>query len=225
MSLNINQDKSHHHQAGDKRKHPSDDHSNDDEDWLSVITGYDFDVTVDGKDELSLYSKEVGKVEGDKSEERQLHEPRYHDLLPVVEGDLGSPIEQQFAQVCHKIWGNSKNNDKIKPEFKSIFVPKNCTFMKTLYLNPEIYSRISDAAVNEDKAAQTNQRQTVKATIPLMKAIASLREVETEIKKKVSPYTFEKLKSISPQLRQSFGYLMSLLLIHKGSVKGMYAQA
>ena len=66
--------------------------------------------------------------------------------------------------------------------------------MKTLYLNPEIYSRISDAAVNEDKAAQTNQRQTVKATIPLMKAIASLREVETEIKKKVSPYTFEKLK-------------------------------
>ena len=40
-----------------------------------------------------------------------------------------------------------------------------------------------------------------------MKAIVSLKEVETEIKKKVSPGTFEKLKSISPQLHQSFRVL------------------
>ena len=79
--------------------------------------------------------------------------------------------------------------------------------MKTLYLNPEIYSRISDPAVNKDKAAQRKQRQTVKVTIPLMKAIVSLKKVETEIKKKTSPDTFDKLKSILPQLHQSFRVL------------------
>ena len=70
------------------------------------------------------------------------------------------------------------------------------------------YSRISDPAVNKDKEAQRKQRQKVKATIPLMKAIVSLKEFETEIKKKVSPDTFEKLKSISSQLlHQSFRVL------------------
>ena len=54
MSLNINQDKSHHHQAGDKRKHPSDYESYDDDDRLSVTAGHDFDVIVNGEDELSL---------------------------------------------------------------------------------------------------------------------------------------------------------------------------
>ena len=37
-----------------------------------------------------------------------------------------------------------------------------------------------------------------------MKAIVSLKEVETEINKKISSDTFEKLISISPQLHQSF---------------------
>ena len=55
--------------------------------------------------------------------------------------------------------------------------------MKTPFLNPEIYSKISDPAVNKDKAAQRKQRQTVKATIPLMKAILSLKEVETDKEK------------------------------------------
>ena len=70
MSLNINQDKSHHHQAGDKRRDPLDD------DRLSVTARHDFDVTVDSEDELSLYSEEVEKGEGDTSEERQLYESR-----------------------------------------------------------------------------------------------------------------------------------------------------
>ena len=47
----------------------------------------------------------------------------------------------------------------------------------------------------------------MKATISLMKAIVSLKEVETEIKKMVSPDKFEKLKSISEQLHQSFRVL------------------
>ena len=43
---------------------------------------------------------------------------RYHDLLSVVEDDLGSSTEQHFTEVCHKIWNNSKNNDKLKAELK-----------------------------------------------------------------------------------------------------------
>ena len=136
MSLNKNQDKRHHHQAGDKRKHPSDDESCDDDDRLSVTAGHDFDVTVDGEDELSLYSNEVEK--GGYTPEGQLHESRYHDLLSVVEDDLDSPIEQQFPEVCQKFWGNSTNNDKFKAELKSILVPKNCTFMKIPYLKIEL---------------------------------------------------------------------------------------
>ena len=34
--------------------------------------------------------------------------------------------------------------------------------MKTAFLNPEIYSKISDPTVNKDKAAQRKQRQTDK---------------------------------------------------------------
>ena len=47
----------------------------------------------------------------------------------------------------------------------------------------------------------------MKATIPLTKAIVSSKDFEAEIKKKVSPDTFEKLKSISPPLHQSFRVL------------------
>ena len=136
MSLNKNQDKRHHHQAGDKGKHPSDDESCDDDDRLSVTAGHDFDVTVDGEDELSLYSNEVENGEGSRPE-GQLHESRYHDLLSAVEDDLGSPTEQ-FPEVCQKFWVNSKNNDKFKAEFKSILVPTNCTFMKTPCLKIEL---------------------------------------------------------------------------------------
>ena len=44
-------------------------------------------------------------------------------------------------------------------EFKSILVPKKCTFLKTHYLNPEIYSRISDPAVNKERAAQRSKEK------------------------------------------------------------------
>ena len=45
-SHNKNQDKRHHNQAGDERKHPSDDENCDDDDQLSVTVGHDFDVIV-----------------------------------------------------------------------------------------------------------------------------------------------------------------------------------
>ena len=68
MSLNTNQDKI-HHQVSDKRNHPSDVESYDDDDRLSITAWHDFDVTADDEDELSLYSKEFEKGEGDTSEE------------------------------------------------------------------------------------------------------------------------------------------------------------
>ena len=161
MSLNKSKDKGHHHQASGKRKHPSDDEiwddgddDNDDDDRLLVTAGHDFDVTVDGEDELSLYSKEVEKREADTPEEGQLYESRYHDFLSVVEDDLRSTTEKQFAEFCHKILDNSKNNVKLKAEIKSINVPKNCTFMKTTYLNPEIILEYQTQLLKKDKAAQ-----------------------------------------------------------------------
>ena len=84
MSLNINQDKNHHHEAGDRMRHPSDDENYDRDDRLSVTAEYDFAVTVDGVDEQPLYSKEVEKIEGDTSEEGQIYESRIcmnNDLL------------------------------------------------------------------------------------------------------------------------------------------------
>ena len=160
MSLNKNKDKGHHHQASGKRKHPSDDEicddddDDDDDDRLLVTAGHDFDVTADGEDELSLYSKEVEKGEADTPEEGQLYESRYHDFLSVVEDDLRSTTEKQFAEVCHKILDNSKNNVKLKAEIKGNIVPKNCTFMKTTYLNPEIILEYQTQLLKKDKAAQ-----------------------------------------------------------------------
>ena len=39
--------------------------------------------------------------------------------MSVVEDDLGSPIEQQIPEVCHKIWGNCKNNEYLRQNLKA----------------------------------------------------------------------------------------------------------
>ena len=80
-----------------------DDESCVDDDRLSVTAGHDFHVTVDGDYELLLYSKKIEKGEGDTPEEGELYQYRCHDLLSVVEDDLGSPIEQKLKEVCYKI--------------------------------------------------------------------------------------------------------------------------
>ena len=88
MSYNKNQDTRHHYQAGDKRRHPSIDESPDSFDQITVTAGHDFDTTVDDKNDLPLFSKEIGKVYAPKDGE--LYESRYYDLLPVVEDNLGT---------------------------------------------------------------------------------------------------------------------------------------
>lgn len=58
MSNNKNQHKRHHHQVGDKRKHPSDDENCAGHDRLSVTAGHEFDITEDDEDDLSHYHEE-----------------------------------------------------------------------------------------------------------------------------------------------------------------------
>ena len=96
----VTKDKRHHHQAGNKRKHPLDDKNCDGDDRFSVTAGHEFFVTVNDEDDLSLYYKHVEKREGQTPEEEQVYEFRYHDLVSVTEDDLDSPIEQRFAEVC-----------------------------------------------------------------------------------------------------------------------------
>ena len=90
MYLNINQDKSHHHQAGDKRKHLSDDESYDDDDWLSVI-GCDRD-------------KEKCLFEKLKSISPQLHQSfrvlnaSFTDIQRKRKRDVCSSLGRHFTQ-------------------------------------------------------------------------------------------------------------------------------
>ena len=63
-------------------------------------------------------------------------------------------------------------------EFKNILIPSNCSYLKTPYLNSEIYNKLHDAATNRDDGTQWKQRAFVKATIPLMQAVVNLKEIE-----------------------------------------------
>ena len=116
---------------------------------------------------------------------------------------MGSPIESEFAEVCGKIWGKSKPKGCSEDKFENILIPNNCSSLKTPYLNPEIYTKLYDAARNRDKGAQRKQRAYVKVTIPLMQAVVNLKEIEKKAKKKLSKEKFSKLRDISTFLNQS----------------------
>ena len=47
--------------------------------------------------------------------------------------------------------------------------------MKKPYFNSEIYSKLNEAATSKDTDAQRKQRAFVKATIPLIQAVVSLK--------------------------------------------------
>ena len=122
-----------------------------------MTAGHEFDITEDDEDDLSHYHEDAQKREVNTPEEGPWS--RYHDLLSVHENDLGSTIKQRFAEICHKIWENSKNNDKRKEEFKStaLLFLRIELLWKPLISNLEMYSRISDPTINKDKAAQKNR--------------------------------------------------------------------
>ena len=100
----------------------------------------------------------------------------------------------------------SKDLSGIRDEFKNILIVHYCSYLKTTYLNSEIYitsSKLHDAAKNKDKGTQWKQRAYIKATVPLMQAIVNLKEIEKKAKKELSKETFSKLCVISPLLHQS----------------------
>ena len=91
----------------------------------------------------------------------------YHDLLSVVEDDLGSPIKQQLAEVCHKILGNSKN--KNRQNLKAFLFLNIRLLWKTLISIPifilEYQTQIKIKIKTKIKQYREN-RQTIKGHHP-----------------------------------------------------------
>ena len=75
---------------------------------------------------------------------------------------------------------------KYRGWFKNILTPSNCSYLKTSYLNSEIYNKLHDAVTNMDKGAQHKQRAYVKATIPFMQVVVNLKGFEKKAKKELS---------------------------------------
>ena len=69
--------------------------------------------------------------------------------------------------------------------------------MKTPYLKLEIYSKLNEAAVNKDKSTQRRQRMSGKATIPVVKTVVALKEIEKQVKRDVSNQTWNKIRAVS----------------------------
>ena len=74
--------------------------------------------------------------------------------------------------------------------------------MKTPYLKLEIYSTLNEAAVNKDKSTQRRQRMSDKATIPVVKTVVALKEIE-KVKRDVSNQTWNNIRAVSFVSHQS----------------------
>ena len=93
--------------------------------------------------------------------------------------------------------------------------------MKTPRLNTEVYIKLNEPSQNKDKAAQTRQKDTAKAVIPVLQAMVEVKNAETmmlaNIKKGKQKGTdlscmkksYEIVKNISPLLQQSLKVLNS----------------
>ena len=107
-----------------------------------------------------MYSSRVRSDDEEYSSDNdERGKDRYNDLLDSIRGEMGSPIENKLPEVCTKIWGKAKPKDLsgIRDEFKNILIVHDCSYLKTTYLNSEIYitsSKLHDAAKNRDKGTQ-----------------------------------------------------------------------
>ena len=124
--------------------------------------------------------------------------------------------------MCGKAWGKAKpkGRSSTEDEFRKILIPSNCSYLKTPYLNSEIYNKLHDSATNRDKATQRKQRTYVKATIPFMQVVVNLKEIEKKAKKELSKKIFLKLHDISPLLHHSIK--MQKVLFMETQRKGKY---
>ena len=155
-------------------------------------------------DPLSLYSSKVRSDDEEySSDDDKQGKGKYQDLLYSVQEEMGSPVESEFPEACGKIWGKAKPKGRSGDELKNILIPSNCSYLKSPYLNSEIYNKLHDVAINRDKGAQRKQRAYVNATIPLMQVVFNLKEIEKKPNKELSKETFSNLRDISPLLHQS----------------------
>ena len=125
---------------------------------------------------MSSYSSKVRSDDEEySSDDDEQDKGRYQDLLDSVQEETSSPTESEFAEVCGKIWEKAKRKgcSSTGDEFKNILIPSSCSYLKTPYLNSEIYSKLHDATTNRDKGEQRKQRAYVKATVPLMQEVPS----------------------------------------------------
>ena len=115
----------------------------------------------DDQDPLSSYSSKVRSDEEEySSDDDERGKGKYQHLLDSVQEEIGPPIESEFAEVCGKILGKAKpkRRSSTGDEFENVLIPSNCSYLKTPYLNSEIYNKLHDAATNRDKGAQRKQR-------------------------------------------------------------------
>ena len=111
---------------------------------------------------------------------------------------------------------NLSKDKKKAIQFKDILIPENCKAMKTPRLNTEVYLKIIENAQTKDRAAQDRQKDLSKAAIPLLKAMAEIRKVETLMEKsrkkaeeagktvsKTEKEAYERLQGISPIIQKS----------------------
>ena len=57
---------------------------------------------------------------------------------------------------------------------------ENFTFMKSSLLNPEIYNKVNDSATSRDSCTAEARRLLFKSTIPLVKVVVALKELEQD---------------------------------------------
>ena len=201
----------------------------EDEDVLSLHADEDHEidstnVSRESEDILARYSKGLyGKGESKESEQENSDDEdeeansRYEDLLASTVEKMGQPIENDLADVCSKIWGKALSSDNKKDDFKGILIPSNCKKMKTPRLNTEVYIKLLEGPQNKDRAAQTRQKDTAKAAVPILQAMVELKKTEKTLKRSIKkgqgPATkevaeaYDNIKTISPMLQRSLKVL------------------
>ena len=112
---------------------------------------------------------------------------------------MGPPIETEFRETLNKQ----------KEEFKAIQIPQNCEYMKTSYLNSEIYSKLYEAAVNKDKCAQhfyQKEEETLDkfraVSLMLIRYIITFLQKPREKGKLMCVIHWEDLKNAMPTVHQ-----------------------
>lgn len=80
-------------------------------------------------------------IDTDEGSDQEYENLRYQDLLDFVKNDMETALGKEFARVYGKIWGNEKLKERQKKVLKNILIPSKCAYIKTLFLNSEIYNK------------------------------------------------------------------------------------